>query len=113
MKVVYVAGKYRHPDPRGIVQNIRAAEAVALELWRMGFAVITPHLNTALFDGAAPDDVWLRGDIEIMRRCDLIVLVEGWSESSGARRENATARMLGMPVYEWSKDVDLLGEVVA
>jgi hypothetical protein len=101
MKVAYVAGKYRAPTVRGIVENIRAAEAVAIELWRMGFAVVCPHLNTACFDGAAPDEVWLKGDLEILSRCDLVVMVPGWEQSSGACGERDFAEEHDLPVYYW------------
>lgn len=103
MKVAYVAGKYR--DSRGpyyIRENIRAAEAVAVELWRMGFAVICPHKNTEFFDGAAPDEVWLKGDLELIRRCDLVVMVPGWEDSQGSRAEYALAAKLRLPVFQWN-----------
>lgn len=103
MKVAFVSGPYRAETPRGIVENIREAEWVALRLWGFGYAAIFPHLNTALFDGAAPDDAWLKGDLEIMRRCDLVVMVEGWKRSAGAAAERQTARELGIPVYEWAR----------
>jgi hypothetical protein len=98
MMVVYVAGKFRGPDHWAIAENIRAAERVALEVWRLGFACICPHTNTAHFQGAAPDAVWLEGDLEMLRRCDAVVVVPGWEESEGARSEVALARSRGMPV---------------
>lgn len=101
MKAAYVAGPYRAHTTRGVVENIRAAEAVAIELWRMGFAVLTPHLNSALLDGAAPDEVWLKGGLELMRRCDLVVMVQGWYDSSGAKAERGEALRLGIRVYQW------------
>jgi hypothetical protein len=103
MLLAYVAGPYR--DPRGeyfVGQNIRATADVAVELWRMGYAVLTPHLNTAFFGGACPDDVWLKGDLVMLRRCDLVVLVPGWQKSSGTRGEVAEARACGIPVFEWT-----------
>ena len=102
MRLVYLAGPYR--DARGeyfVGQNIRAAASIAIELWRLGYAVITPHLNTAFFGGACPDEVWLEGDLVMMRRCDFVVLVPGWDKSSGTRAEVAEARRLGIPVCEW------------
>lgn len=101
MKVAYVAGPYRGQGANGIVQNILNARAVAVELWQMGYAVVTPHLNTALMDGAAPDSVWLAGDLEIMRRCDLVVLLPGWAYSEGAVAEYLEAQRRGIPVYPW------------
>jgi len=99
MKLVYVAGPYRAATPRGIVENIRRAEALALRVWKAGAACVCPHLNTALLDGAADDSVWLSGDLEIIRRSDALVLVEGWERSNGTREEIALARSLGLPVF--------------
>lgn len=101
MKLAYVAGPYRAASEWRVKQNIEAAERVAVMLWKLGFAVICPHKNTAFFGGILPDDVWLKGDLEIMRRCDLVVLVPGWETSAGARGEAEQAKRYGIPVYEW------------
>jgi len=103
LKVAYVAGPYRADTIYGVAQNIQKARAVALRLWKLGYAVICPHSNTAFFDGACPDSVWLEGDIEILTRCDLVVLVPGWEASSGTRAEIAEARRFDIPVYEWKE----------
>jgi hypothetical protein len=101
MKVIYIAGKYR--DPRGayyIQSNIREAERVALLVWKSGGVALCPHKNTALFDGALgiPDETWLLGDIELMKRCDAVFEMENSQESEGAQREIAVAEALGIPV---------------
>ena len=101
MRLAYVAGPYRAASESAVVRNIRAAEAIAAELWKAGYAVICPHMNTALMGGICPDDVWLGGDIVMLKRCDLVVLVPGWLASSGTRAEVATARECGIPVYAW------------
>jgi hypothetical protein len=98
MTLVFISGPYRAPTIRGVVANIREAEAVALEYWREGYAVICPHLNTALMDGALPDSVWLEGDREILRRCDVVVMMPRWTESAGATAEHALAVELGLAV---------------
>lgn len=47
MFVIYVAGPYRGKDNYVIHQNVAKAEALALEVWKMGnAAAICPHLNT-------------------------------------------------------------------
>ena len=86
------------------MRNIRSAEAVAAELWKAGFAVICPHMNTALMGGICPDDVWLKGHLVILERCDLVVLAPGWRVSAGTLAEVARANERRIPVYEWSKD---------
>jgi hypothetical protein len=104
MKLVYVAGPYRANTEYQVLLNIQAAERLALQIWQAGAACICPHKNTAFFGGAADDNVWLAGDLEIVRRCDAVVCTEDWSTSSGASGEVALARSLGMPVFERFKD---------
>jgi hypothetical protein len=86
------------------LQNIRKAEAVALQVWRKGVACICPHKNTAFFGGAADDSIWLEGDLEIIRRCDALVCVEGWQTSKGSLNEIAAAKRDGVPVFECIED---------
>jgi hypothetical protein len=60
--------------------------------------VICPHKNTALFDGAADDSVWLAGDVEILKRCDVVFAMPGWEKSEGARAEIKEARRLKLEI---------------
>lgn len=99
MKLAFISGPYRAATPSGIVANIRAAEAVAIEYWRKGYAVICPHKNTALFDGLAPDSVWLSGDLEMLSRCDVVVMMSNWKHSPGAINEEHLARQLGLDIH--------------
>ena len=99
-KIAYVAGPYRGRTVWQTVQNIRRAEAVALELWRMGYPTICPHKNTALLDGSCPDETWLEGDLALLARCDLMVLAPGWERSRGTVEEIAYAKEHNIPVYE-------------
>lgn len=99
MKVVYVAGPFRGPNHWEIENNIRRAEALALEVWRHGAAAVCPHTNTRFFDGAAPDRVWLDGDLAILAKCDAILMTPDWERSSGASAERQFAIDRGMPVF--------------
>jgi nucleoside 2-deoxyribosyltransferase len=106
MRMIYVAGPFRANNSWSMEQNIRRAEAIALELWLLGAAVLCPHANTRFFQGAAPDDVWLTGDLEMLGRCDAVVLAENWEKSSGTKAEIDYARLHNIPVFEWNKDRD-------
>lgn len=99
MRVIYVAGPFRGPDHWAIAENIRNAERLALKVWQTGAVALCPHANTAHFQGAAPDAVWLDGDLELLRRCDAMILTDNWERSSGARTEHEFARQLGLPVF--------------
>jgi len=105
MKLIYIAGPFRAANSWEVEQNIRRAESLSLEVWRLGAAAICPHTNTRFFSGAADDKVWLDGDIEILRRCDAVMLTPDWERSSGARAEVDVAENLGMPVFAMLSDL--------
>lgn len=104
MLIAYIAGPYRANTEWGVEQNIAKAEAVALKYWKLGYAVICPHKNTAHFGGAMPDETWLEGDIEIMKRCDVVVMSQGWEDSVGSVVEHRIAINLGIKIiydFDW------------
>ena len=107
--IVFVAGPYRAATPRGIVENIRRAESVALAIWRRGHVAICPHLNSALFDGELPDSAWLAGYLAVLGRCDAVVLVDGWRSSAGTAAEVQAASGSGIPIYHSATDLPAAG----
>ena len=92
---------------------MKFAAAVSAELWRRGYAVICPHLNTYKFEkryGLDPHnkeewialfDRFLTGDFEIISRCDALVMLPDWEDSRGATAEFVFARYLGKPIWVW------------
>lgn len=106
--VVYVAGPYRAMNGRTVLEHVRNAEQVALEVWRAGHYAICPHLNTAFFDGECENDVWLDGYLEILRRCDALVLCPYWHESEGTQREIEVMKSLGRPVWPSSAQLPVV-----
>ncbi len=100
MKLAYIAGPFRGKSHWDVACNVRSAETLALEVWRLGVAALCPHTNTAHFQDAAPDHVWLEGTLVMLRRCDAVVLTPDWRRSSGARAEVREAIKLGIPVFE-------------
>ncbi len=91
----FVSGKYRGD----IVANIAAARLVAEELWRRGYDVFCPHMNSAYMDGVASDEHFLESGLRFLEVCHLIVMVAGWQESEGARKELKRARELGLNIW--------------
>lgn len=111
LPVIFISGPFRAPTPYGVEENCRRAEAAALEVWRAGAVAICVHAMCRHYSGAAPDSVWLAGDLEILRRCDAVLLVEGWEASSGTRGEIEEAERLGIPVwgpYDWGQALEAI-----
>lgn len=105
MKVVYIAGPFRATNPDGTndawrtQQHIMKAMALALDVWKLGHAAVCPHANTMFFQNAAADNVWLDGDLEMLRRCDAVLMVEGFENSKGATAEAVEAMKEGIPAF--------------
>jgi len=110
MKILYIAGPFSapegDPDPLHTIEaNILAASRIALEAARKGWMPVCPHKNTAGFQHCLdiPVSHWYDGDIELMKRCDAVLLIPGWRESKGAAVERAVAIASGIPFSEYER----------
>ena len=111
-KLAYLAGPYSGD----IEKNLAAAIDIAAQLVELGYSVVCPHANThyvhlrMIEKGMTPLDPiqWNEFDFEILRRCDILVMMPNWKESTGARLEKVFAEQLGIRVYVWGdKDMSL------
>jgi hypothetical protein len=101
MILVYIAGPFRGKDSWEMENNIRRAEELALKVWQTGFAAaLCPHSNTRFFQGAAPDGVWLAGDLLMLSKCDAMVLTTDWRRSAGSVKEVKFALQNDIPIFE-------------
>ena len=106
--LAYVSGPYRSKDEAGVRKNINHAGNVALLLWKMGYAVICPHLNSAHLGFEGSDHAFIEGDMAMVERSDLVVMLPEWNLSKGAQAERWLAIRLGIPVYYWDTNEDRL-----
>lgn len=116
MSAVYVAGPYRGQTRDAVELNIAVARAVGLLAARKGWAPVVPHCNTSLYDFVTDqltDQFWLGATLELMRRCDAVVLVPGWQLSSGTLAEIVEARRLGIPVFDSEYELPMAAEFIA
>lgn len=114
--LVYVAGKFRPRDKGNSWQletNIRAAENLALgaTMCSPRIQAICPHTMQRSFQGQIPDEQALAGTMEILRRCDAMILCTNYKTSQGSLAEIEEAQRLGIPVhydlaalYNWAED---------
>jgi len=109
MKLIYIAGRYRGKTREAVDLNIQAARAAGVLVVEKGYYPVIPHSNTSGFEHltATHDAFWLAGTLELMRRCDAVLVVQGYEQSSGTLAEIQEAQRLGVPVY---KDILLVPE---
>lgn len=102
MLQIYVAGRYRGPTRDAIELNIQAARHIGRLCLEKGWYPQIPCNNTNHFEHLLPDvddQVYIEGTLEMMRRCDAVVLIPGWRQSKGAVGEVQEAIRLGMPIF--------------
>ncbi len=100
MLKVYVAGAYRSSTEDGVFNNIVIARDTASKLWEAGYAAFCPHLNTAFMGGLVTDETFLEGDRLFLACCDVLMLLPGWRNSTGATAERDFAILRNIPVVE-------------
>ena len=108
--LIYVAGPFRAKSSWDVEQNIRYAERVGYKIALLGATPVIPHSMYRFFDGTMPDSFWLNATMDILRRCDAIVMCRWWMYSKGAKAEFREANIIGMPVI-YESDTDFLALV--
>ena len=104
-RVIYLASPYRAKDEWGVWTNIVSAHISAKQLWDKGYAVISPVSNSAWMGEMDDFEKWMEGDLEILSRCDILVLNHGWQKSRGCRMEYDRAIALGLRIYSSPEEV--------
>ena len=113
MKLVYIAGPYMGSNYHETESYIAYARGWAERVARAGHAYYCPHLNNGHFDAIAPDvpkDFWREMNVNILRRCDAVLLLPGWDTDEATQRDVHYAETWGIPV---AVDVDQIGELPA
>ncbi len=103
MKRVYIAGKLVDDAPKYNVNKKKMIQ-VAIDAKHAGFAVFVPCLEDKLAECDLSKD-WDYSDYfnnsqPWLEVSDAVLLVPGWEDSEGTRKEIETARELGIPVFD-------------
>ena len=105
MKLCYVIHPYRGATRDAVRLNIQAARCLGLAVARKGYYPVIPQANTAEFDvldPGIPNELWMAGTRELLRRCDVAVRGGPFPDSDGCMDEIEAALEERIPV--WSID---------
>jgi Domain of unknown function (DUF4406) len=87
-----------------VERNVHEARRLALELagrWDSVLLPGSPHLRISRATsvlGIPVTDYWIAHTLEMLSRCDALLLATGWEKSNGARGEYEYARAHGMSI---------------
>jgi len=110
MKIVYLAGPYRADTAAEVERNIQNARRYHMALTEAGIFSFCPHVHMAHYDGLQEEQWFLDGTMEMMRRCDALVVMPGHAGSDGTRLEINEAKRIGIDILQLSERDD--GEIV-
>lgn len=105
MQLIYIAAPFTASTTWLVAENVRRAERHGLVVAECGGWPVIPHANTALFHGSVDAQDAYEGTMEMLRRCDGVLLAERTRHhdglpSEGVAREIDEARRLGIPVLD-------------
>ena len=99
LPLIYIAAPFRGSTPYDVRRHVEAARDIGLTVAILGGYPIIPHTMTADFDKQLTDQFWLDGTMELLRRCDAILMGPRWMYSTGATAEREEAKRLGLPIF--------------
>jgi len=107
--VIYLASPYSHPDSMIREQRFRAACRATSMLLRRGKTVYSPIVHGhPLVEHGVPTEwpFWEHNDRELLQRCEevVVLMLDGWWESTGVAAEIRIALELGKPVRYLAAD---------
>ncbi|HEY7821311.1 MAG TPA: FHA domain-containing protein, partial [Acidimicrobiia bacterium] len=101
--LVYVAGPYTADTDEQRLANIAAAQAWGAKVIDAGGIPVVPHNMSEGIAGKGDAEFWYTATLELMLRCDVVLLMPRAGESIGARAEEEAAHESGMPVIDAGK----------
>jgi len=97
-KIVYVAGALRGNFIRKWL-NFKKIHKICKKLWSNNIINYSPHKNSGWFDNKKTDEFMLASNIELLKRCDILFVVDNWKKSSGTMGELIEAIRSGKKIY--------------
>ena len=105
---VYVAGAYSSDNVLGVLNNIREGIKVSAAVLKAGHSPFCPWADHLfhLQDGTLTVEQYQQSSMSWLEVSDVVLLVPGWENSKGTRKEIARATELGIPVVEHLLDIE-------
>lgn len=101
--LVYVAGPYTADTDEQRLANIAAAQAWGAKVIDAGGIPVIPHNMSEGIADKGDAEFWYAATLELMLRCDAVLLMPRAGESIGARAEEEAAHEIGMPAIDADK----------
>lgn len=111
MSMYYICSRYRGTKEQ-IAEHIKYAKKLTREVLLQGHCAITPHLymTSCLDDSDTKErEIGLKAGIELLGKCDAVIVGLQFGISSGMEAEIKEAQRLGIPIlYQDTEEGEVL-----
>lgn len=98
--VIYISGPYTGKTPEETIANVVEAEAMGVEVMKLGCVPLVPHTMTREWDRFGFSwEQFIEVDLELLSRCDAILMLPRWRDSKGAVIEHDSAKAEAIPIF--------------
>ncbi|WLT32264.1 DUF4406 domain-containing protein [Geothrix sp. PMB-07] len=95
----YLSGPMSAEDALTRNRHRFAALEASTLLWEAEVLHYCPHANSPIIGNSDVGyESWMAMDLEVIRRCDYLLMIDGWNNSPGCLREMNVALNLHLPV---------------
>lgn len=98
-EICYISGKYSSSTSEETQGYVDHANDAGIRLLREGRVPIIPHVNFHFFPKDITYKQFMLADIEIMKRCDSLYMLNNFEDSRGAKIELWLAK-------RWNKKIE-------
>jgi nucleoside 2-deoxyribosyltransferase len=118
MLLVYVAGPYSGPSVLTVLGNMGDGDRAARLVFQAGFAPFCPWHDASYYMGMSRREranldveFFQRQSMRFLEAADVVLLLDTWERSSGARAEKERAEELGIPCVVLDEETLKHGDV--
>lgn len=99
MKLIYIAGPFKAENQWLVHCNIHYAMTVAADVARLGHLPVCPHRMLGEMQGLLPEPFFIAGCLDLLARCDIMLVCGEYKTSRGTLAEIAHAEQERIPVF--------------
>lgn len=75
------------------------------QIEHLGHFGVSPWALADVLPKSFKHEDYMAVDLEIMKRCDAVLFMDGWRQSEGCNKERAVAELAGIKIYDRISDI--------
>lgn len=95
--LIFISAPYRAETDSSLFENAIFVRILATDIWGQGGVAVAPHLNSFMMGGLVPEEMFLQGYCDLLRRCDAVLFAGLYKKSEGCQMELQAAKDSNIP----------------